>query len=103
MCGCVLKVKTVIIFVCVMSALTPHMTDGTLLQTQEHLMRFKNTDSERFTSNQPSLQTFGCAPSYDEDDDEDDERQEQEGGEDVGQRQEKVVSLLGQDDRDDSR
>ena len=50
-----------------------------------------------------AVQTFGSAPSRDEDDDEDNECQEQEGGEDVAQRQEKVVSLVGQDDSDDSR
>lgn len=49
------------------------------------------------------LHTFGRASSYDDDDDEDNERQKQEGGEDVAQRQEKVVPLLGQDDGDDSR
>lgn len=39
----------------------------------------------------------------DEDDNEDDEGQEQEGGEDVAQRQEKVVSLIWQNNVDDSR
>lgn len=49
------------------------------------------------------LHTFGRASSYDNDDDEDNKCQEQEGGEDVAQRQEKVVPLLRQDDGDDSR
>lgn len=37
----------------------------------------------------------------DEDDDEDDEDQQQEGSEDVAQRQEKVVSLVWQNNIDD--
>lgn len=49
------------------------------------------------------LHTFGRASSYDDNDDEDNKCQEQEGGEDVAQRQEKVVPLLRQDDGDDSR
>lgn len=39
----------------------------------------------------------------DEDDDEDDEDQQQEGSENVAQRQEKVVSLIWQNNIDDLR
>lgn len=39
----------------------------------------------------------------DEHDDEHDEDQEQEGGEDVAQRQENLVSLVGQNNGDDLR
>lgn len=51
-----------------------------------------------------AAQTFGSTPARDQDDDdEDDEGQQQEGGEDVAQRQEEVVSLVGQNNIDDSR
>lgn len=93
---------------CVLSALTPYTTEDTFLQTQEHLMRFKRRGKKKQILSDLSeisrqLHTFGRASSYDDDDDEDNKCQEQEGGEDVAQRQEKVVPLLGQDDGDDSR
>lgn len=50
-----------------------------------------------------AVQTFGSASACDEDDDEDDECQQEEGGEDVAQRQEKVMPLVWQNDVDDSR
>lgn len=40
-------------------------------------------------------------PACNEDDDERDDHQEQEGGEDVAQRQQHLVSLVGQDNGDD--
>lgn len=49
------------------------------------------------------LQTFGLVSVCDEDDDEDDEDQQQEGSENVAQRQEKVVSLVRQNNIDDWR
>lgn len=48
-------------------------------------------------------QTFGLVSMCDEDDDEDDEDQQQEGSENVAQRQEKVVSLIWQNNIDDLR
>lgn len=49
------------------------------------------------------LKTFGLVSVCDEDDDEDDEDQQQEGSENVTQRQEKVVSLVRQNNIDDWR
>lgn len=50
-----------------------------------------------------ACQTFSFSSACDEDDDEDNENQEQEGGENVDQWQEKMVSLVWQDNIDDSR
>lgn len=45
--------------------------------------------------------TFPLMPARGQDNDKHDDDQEQEGGEDVAQRQQNLVSLVGQDDGDD--
>lgn len=88
----------------------PAVPAGKTLKTQENWIKLKEKrEREKKEEDREYImtfplrfsRTFPLMPARGEDNDKHDDDQEQEGGEDVAQRQQNLVSLVGQDDSDD--